>query len=362
VVVIVVFGNLFASGGNPGTTTTTTRKALPLGIGVKAVTWTNPKGLAVNPAPGGSAKHRTLLTEIWYPSLGASRTTPTNNASPDYNGGPYPVVVFAQGFNTLPSTYTALFDAWVLAGDVVVAPNFPDGSANEIKSLGPNPTGDQISIAESDVINEPSDVAYVANQVVAGSNGEASSGAAWLHGLAQPSKLALAGHSDGGQVIGALVYASGYAATYASMKVAPFAVEVLSGSEFPASEVGTYGPPTPAPPVLTVQSATDQCNLPQNAYTLHQAMGSGWFLKLDDAAHFNPYLGQGTAAPVIERTTTAFFGTATGAAGSNLQQAGDVSGISTIYSPSSRPTITPLPIPTPAQQAEACAVPAPPSI
>jgi len=68
-------------GGSPSTkkpapdTKTTLPRLRPTGIGLRTVTWTdtNPSaGLVVNPAPGGSAGPRTLVTEIWYPSIGGS--------------------------------------------------------------------------------------------------------------------------------------------------------------------------------------------------------------------------------------------------------------------------------------------------
>ena len=172
------------------------------------MTWTdtNPSaGLVVNPAPGGSAGPRTLVTEIWYPSIGGSRNKPTTDAEPDYRGGPFPVIVFAHGFDTLPDTYTPLLVSWVKAGFVVVAPLFPDENANLINSLGSRTTT-QSELAESDVVNEPYDIAYVVDEVESGAGGAASSRAAWLKGLVEPGKIALAGHSDGAQAVAALVY------------------------------------------------------------------------------------------------------------------------------------------------------------
>ena len=52
--------------------------------------------------------------------------------------------------------------------------------------------------------------------------------------------------------------------------------------------------------MLFVQSAVDQCNLPQNAATLVHDAGGGFFLKLLAAGHFAPYVGRGPAAPVVE--------------------------------------------------------------
>lgn len=338
----------------------TTRSPAPVhGVGIQVVTWTNPNGLAVNPKPGGSARPRTLITEIWYPSLGGSPTEPTLGAKPDIARGPYPVIVFAHGFNTLPSTYTPLLFAWVRAGYVVVAPHFPDESATEIESLKP-PSLAEDEIAESDLVNEPFDLAYVVSEVEAAAGGQSGTGASFLKGLADPGKLAMAGQSDGAQAVAALLYSSTYATTYASMPVHPVAVGLLSPSEIQVGYAGTYGPLTGGPAVLAVQSATDTCNLPQDAATLFQAIGGGWFLKLFDVAHFPPYVGIGPASAVVVSTTIAFFNyvfAPPSAPSTPITRSGDVSGISVVYTPGTTPVLPTLPVPSSLQRTVACGIP-----
>ncbi len=341
----------------PTTTSTTLSRLRPTGIGTRTVTWTdtNPDaGLVVNPAPGGSAGPRTLVTEILYPSIGHSGNSPTTGAEPDYRGGPFPVIVFAHGFDTVPADYAALLDAWVKAGFVVVAPLFPDENANKLNSLGPR-TIAQSELAESDVVNEPYDIAYVAGEVESGAGGSASSGAAWLKGLAEQGKLALAGHSDGAQAVAALVYSEKYASTYQEMAARPFGVLVLSGSEL----AGVYAPPADPPPVLFVQSGVDSCNLPQDAETLFHDAGGGFFLKLVGAHHFSPYVGIGPAAPVVEKLTAAFLHEAlTGAPSlSGLSAYGNSPGVAVLYGPSQHLSLTALPEPSEAERSAACTLP-----
>jgi len=341
----------------PHTTTTATTATTASGIGIKTVTWTDTNAsaaLVVNPAPGGYAGRRTFVTEIWYPSTNKSKTGAVLGAKPDYRGGPYPVIVFAHGFDTLPSTYTPLLSAWVKAGFVVVAPRFPDENANEISSLG-NATTAQLETAESDVINEPYDIAYVVSEVEAGATGAASSGVAWLNGLVEPGKYALAGHSDGAQAVAALVYsqASGqeYATTYGALATHPFAVIILSGSELS----GVYAAPASAPALLFVQSAVDECNVPENAATLFHAIGGGFFLKLLEASHFGPYIGKGRAAGIVENLTAAFLK----AAASGTPTASQLSpfltppGVAVLYPPSTPPVLATL-SPSTAESQAAC--------
>jgi hypothetical protein len=347
-------------GGGPSSqkstshTTTTLARLRATGIGYRTVTWTdtNPSaGLVVNPAPGGSAGPRTLVTEIWYPSIGGSRNKPTTDARPDYRAGPFPVIVFAHGFDTLPNTYTPLLVSWVKAGFVVVAPLFPDENANLINSLGSRTTT-QSELAESDVVNEPYDIAYVVDEVESGAGGAASSRAAWLKGLVEPGKVALAGHSDGAQAVAALVYSDKYASSYDELAVRPFGVLILSGSEL----TGVYAPPADPPPVLLVQSAVDSCNLPQDAATLLHGAGGGYFLKLVSAHHFSPYVGTGPAAPVVQRLTAAFLNEALVGTPSLSELSASLvkPGVARLYGPSSAPVLAPLPAPSPAERSAAC--------
>jgi len=339
-IVSLIEGGGPTSQGPTTSTTTTLPRLRPTGIGLKTVTWTDTDpnaGLVVNPAPGGSAGPRTLVTEIFYPAIGGSMKTPATDLEPDYRGGPFPVL-----------------SSWVMGGFVVVAPLFPDENANKINSLVPR-TVTQSELAESDVVNEPYDIAYVTGEVESAASGAASSGAAWLKGLAEPGKIALAGHSDGAQAVAALVYAEKYAATYEAMPSRPFGVVVLSGSELS----GTYAPPAEAPAVLFVQSAVDGCNLPQEAGTLFHDAGGGFFLELSGAHHFSPYVGVGPAAPTVERLTAAFLKSAlAGTPSLKKLSAFDTSpGVAKLYGPLKPPVITPLAEPSQAERSAACTVP-----
>jgi hypothetical protein len=362
-VVTLLGGSSSPPAAKTGTTHPTTTSPPTAGssrIGIRTVTWTDDDpsaGLVVNPAPGGHAGPRRLVTQIWYPSTGGSKTKPTTGAQPDYGAGPFPVVVFAHGFDTLPATYAPLLESWVRAGFVVVAPLFPDENANEINSLG-TATTVQLETAESDVVNEPYDIAYVVGQVESGASGDAASGAGWLKGLVEPGKYALAGHSDGAQAVAALVYSQTagqeYATTYDALATKPFAVIILSGSELS----GSYAAPTSPPQLLFVQSAVDACNLPQNAATLLHDAGGGFFLKLLGAHHFSPYVGLGPAAPIVEKVTAAFLrATASSTATlSELSPYASPAHVATLYAPTTPPVLTPL-TPTAAESAGACAVP-----
>ena len=195
------------------------------------------------------------------------------------------MIVFAHGFDVDPNTYRALLVSWVAAGYVVVAPFFPDTSVAAIEAQHGVDT-------ESDEFNQPGDVAFVVSQVVEAGHGTAPPYAAYLVGLVDPSRLILAGQSDGADTVAALLYDHAYAATLASMGAQPRAVALLSGAEWTREEDVYSAPPGGGPPVLVVQSLTDACNDPADSSELYNMLtGTKWFLALDDATHLGPYVG-----------------------------------------------------------------------
>jgi dienelactone hydrolase len=321
---------------------TTTVAPTTFDVGVITVTWVNPDGVAVDYATGGDMA-RTLVTEIRYPTLAGSSAGQTPGASPAYRFGPYPVIVFAHGYDLTPDDYDPLLDAWVSAGFVVVAPLFPDENSNEVTSLGGAYSSAGYA-AQRDLPNEPGDLAYVIKEIDTAADAPAGStsppGVSLLRGLVDPRRLGLAGQSDGADAVAALSYDSYY---YARLETGladqPLAVAALSGAEIGGTD--SYGTGGHAP-LLVVQSATDLCNPPEDSTQLYGAIATAtakWFLVLDDATHLGPYTGQGEAAPVVESVTTAFFKTELGwrvPPSSAIRRAGDVTGISTISS-SARP-------------------------
>jgi len=299
-------------GGSQGTTAgSATRGSSPLEVGEATVTWTDPVGSAPDYLTGGTMP-RTLLTEIRYPTRHGSPRGATFGAPPARSGAPWPVIVFAHGYDTTPGTYAALLDAWVRAGFVVVAPLFPVENAHEIAALG-GPQAAYAKGAEGDVFDEPTDVAYVVDQVAAADEGAASAGAPVLDHLVDLRELALAGQSDGGDAVAALVYDAPYASDYARMAVHPRAVAVLSGSEFEVAASNYAAPPHP-PALLVVQSAADACNLPEDSVTLYDDIDSPkWFLELFHAHHLPAYTGGDPGATsLVTRVTIAFFEDALG--------------------------------------------------
>ncbi len=109
---------------------------------------------------------RTLVTHIAHPTT----------------GGPYPLIVLSHGFTGHPDEYEETIPMWAAEGFVVAAPEFPLTN-REV----PEP-------AVGDVVNQPEDVSFVIDEVLAAGDDPSSP----LHGLVDPEAIGVVGHSLGG--------------------------------------------------------------------------------------------------------------------------------------------------------------------
>ena len=116
---------------------------------------------------------RLLVTDLYVPS-GAP--------------GPLPLVVFAHGWNSDPGTYQTLLDQWAAAGFLVAAPVFPDST-----DLYPG-------TPVSDYGQQALDLSFVITSL--------------LHDKSlriDPTRIAVAGHSDGGTDVALMALDPAYA-------------------------------------------------------------------------------------------------------------------------------------------------------
>ena len=240
---------------------------------------------------------RVLTTSVWYP------------AAP---GGPFPLVVFAHGYNVTPAPYAGLLQSWARAGYVVAAPTFP--LTNPGAPGGPN---------EDDVVNQPADVRFVIDRLLAA---DAQPGP--LAGLINPQKIGVAGHSDGGITAAAVAYNTCCRDPRISAAI------VMAGAEIGVPG-GSYFPPGSAP-MLAVQGDADRSNNPQNSRHLYDADGGGpkYLLDLPGASHGGPFMGGGPDAEVVQQATIDFLDRylKTGTAGQLLHDA-SVPGVASILAP-----------------------------
>jgi predicted dienelactone hydrolase len=256
---------------------------------------------------------RTLSTVVYRPVIPAAAA-----ASGRLARGLFPLVVFAPGYRQCSNSYSSLLRQWASAGYVVAGVEFPRTNCHV-----PGPD-------ESDMPNQPRDMAYVIGQILdlsGGSRGQFS-------GLVNPREIGVAGHSDGGDTVAALV------ANTCCLDHRVAAAVVLAGAEW-APMPGRYFARA-APPMLFVQGSADTCNPPAASERLYQADTTGprYYLDLDGANHFTPYQGKDPPEPVVARVTTDFLDRYLAGqhdAGAAMRQDGDATGAAELTSGSAPP-------------------------
>ena len=254
---------------------------------------------------------RQLATIIRYPAAIASTPLDVAGAPPASGHGPFPLVVFAHGFNITPTPYAALLQAWARAGYVVAAPIFPLSNSNA-------PGGAN----ESDLVNQPTDMSFVISQMLAAAG--ARHGV--LSGLIDRRRIAVAGQSDGGSTALAVAYDQ----HYFDRRIG--AAMILSGAMIPG--IDGYDFPAPSPPMLAVQGTGDTVNAPASTYHFFGlARRPKFLLSLFGAPHLGPYTNEQPQLGIVERTTITFlnhFLKHLRGAGWRMWQAGDLPGLASL--------------------------------
>jgi len=247
-------------------------------------------------ARGGQPAHpgRTLVTTIYVP------TTPAV--------GPFPLVLFAHGFNQSTVTYAGLLRTVAAGGYVVAAPDFPLTS-----TAFPGPA------VRSDVLNEPADVSFL---ITAISSAAAQPGP--LQGQVAPGKAAVMGHSDGAVTAAAVAFNS------CCVDARVGAAVVLSGAEsqFRGSWFGHH-----SPALLVVHGDADTVNpLPSGQLLYAGSTGPAFLVTVNGGTHLGPF----TTDPVrtlVGRVIVDFLDSELeddGSAGPRLQADGNVAGVLTM--------------------------------
>lgn len=231
----------------------------------------------VEPASASTAPEdgpRQLPTVVRFPDVAASD-----------HAGPFPVIVFSQGFAESADAYGGLLDAWAAAGFVVAAPTYPRTDPDA--PGGPD---------ESDIVNHPADLRYVIDTLTSAATSRSSR----LHGLINRREVAVVGQSDGGDV--SLAVADNSCCRDAAVRAAV----ILSGAELGSFGGRYFG--AGAMPLLVVQGTADTINAPAcSALIYDQAREPKFYLDLIGAQHLPPYLDPGPVRHEIAGVVTAFL-------------------------------------------------------
>jgi acetyl esterase/lipase len=249
----------------PSKTTTTARPAgPPYAVADETETFTDPS--RPTPARGDVPGHpgRTLVTVIRRP-IGVK--------------GPLPLIVFAHGWDSSPAAYEALLDTWAASGFLVAAPTFPD-SASTLP-------GEPISNYPEQAL----DMSFVITQLLGG-----------IAGPVDPTKIAVAGHSDGGTDIALLALNS----IYADPRIRAYLS--LSG-EIPAGVDGTWSAATPGSLFVAVGTDDEYGLYPRAQQIFTSADMPKVFVTLDGGDHLQTFIGDTPGAEAMRAETVAFLRT-----------------------------------------------------
>jgi hypothetical protein len=216
-----------------GATTTTTAPAAvaatrpprPYPVGWTQLNLTDP----ARPTAFKAGRH--LPTYVFYPAVGPAGGAETANAPGLYQN--WPVVLFAEGYNGSLGVYHDLVHHLAAAGFVVLFPLFPLETTG-----GP--------LNEGDLVNEPGDITYVFDQVLA-----AGGRPGLLQGMPDSAHLAMVGHSDGAEAVLGAAYLPGQVGA----RVGPVIVASAQGLL-----LGNRGGSGVAHAVMVIQGTADTIN------------------------------------------------------------------------------------------------------
>jgi dienelactone hydrolase len=237
----------------------------------------------------GVAQNRSLQTAIYYPAQGPPTAEPVENARPDTKDGPYPLILFSHGLGARGVFYQDVIKAWVSAGYVVAAPDYPLSNRNA-------PGGASFGRAIGDTKNQPADASFVITEVL-----KLDKDGKQLGGI-DAKRIGASGHSLGGIT----TYGITYSGCCRDKRIkAAIPMSGLAGVVEPADQYFQDG----ATPLLGLhgnQDGTVPYSAGTNAYGMAKA--PKFLLTFIGAGHVSPFLGGADPqATVLKRSTVDFW-------------------------------------------------------
>jgi dienelactone hydrolase len=231
---------------------------------------------------------RTIEVDVVYPAEGDPAPDPDPASEPAIGGtavddarpaeGAFPLVVFAHGFEGRGDAFLGFAERWARAGYVVALPTFP------LSREG-------LAVAQ-DLANQPADVSFVIDSLVALDDGDP------LAGHVDAENIAVGGHSLGA----ATVFGVAYNACCTDERID--ATIPVAGGTLPFEGSGEFDwPDTPMLLVHGVRDATVPIAVGDAMYDL--ARGPVWYLRPAEADHGTVFAG--AAGRLFNDATIAFL-------------------------------------------------------
>jgi pimeloyl-ACP methyl ester carboxylesterase len=208
------------------------------------------------------------------------RSLTTDLFVPDGAPAPLPLVVFAHGWNSDPAVYQPLLERWAEAGFLVAAPIFPDST--DLSAGSP----------VSNYADQALDISFVISSLLP----------AKVDGLAiDPTRVAVAGHSDGGTDVALLALDP----TYADSRVRAYVC--LSG-QMPSGVAPFTVAPSGAALFVAVGSADEYGLYPLATDVFNAAENSTKAMVVEEGGdHLGSFVGATQAAAGMREETTRFL-------------------------------------------------------
>ena len=280
----------------PATTAAPPRQPRPYAVGTTSLSLTD------DSRSTGSTPGRRLPTLVFYPIAGGAG--PAEHGGAPALAGPWPLVVFAEGYNVTALTYHDLLHHLAEAGFVVAAPAFP-------LETGGGP------LDENDLQNEPADISFVISQVLSSAPVR---GASIDH-----DRIGVVGHSDGAEAALGAAFLPGSSDNRIGPVVSMAGQAILNGDHVVSAPV-TH-------PLLVVQGSEDTINPPDRSDHLYAtAPEPKAYLHLLGGGHLPPVASDTPWRPIVERVVVdwldqEFGGFNAAGAGSRLGTDGTVPGL-----------------------------------
>jgi poly(3-hydroxybutyrate) depolymerase len=236
--------------------------------------------------------------EQTFTFVDSSRNTPPRGSVPASSGrviatvvrrpigemGPLPLVVFGHGWNSNPGVYAPVLDTWAQAGFLVAAVTFPD-SANVYPGT-----------PVADYSDQARDLSFVIGQMLTG-----------VAGPADPNRVAVAGHSDGGSDVCLLAFDP----YFADHRIRGYLA--MSGD----TQVGLAGPfdaTTPGAFEEIVGTQDEYGEYPKAMSTFQAAGMPKVLLTVDGGDHLGMYIASTPQSDALRQETVRFLTAALGPA------------------------------------------------
>lgn len=246
-VVVVVLAACGGTSEDDDAASETTEPAAPLEVDVVTETFVDTSRPTAAGSETPAHPDRTIVTRIAHPT----------------SGGPYPLIVLSHGATGHPDEYADTVPRWAADGFVVASPAFPLTNREVPRALA----------NVGDVANQPADVSFVVDEVLAANDDPASP----LHGVVDPGAIGVVGHSLGG----ATTWAVSFDSARRDERIDSTVIFAGLTMPMPGGELELDS----GLPLLVMHGDEDDVALDWDLDAYEQAVSPKWFVTLLGATH-----------------------------------------------------------------------------